>query len=602
MNNYMNLKKEIISTEKPLIHTLLGQLGLFLVFFVMTISVVTFFTLEPLSGQQLNYLWVFSKVEVLHFFNLESFQIKVMTSANTFANFAVSELYRHPVLVQNATEVFSSFQTHLKWGMIVGGVAWLMANAFLLDNEKVQQKTTLIEGSRVIEANQFKKRIPFEKQGLKIGNGYLLKHAEKQHTLLVGDTGTGKSQLLMQLLLQIRESGDLAIVYDPKSDLVRDFYQEGLDVLYSPFDMRSPTWEVWKDLNTEQALETFSEAVIKESSGKDNFWVKTARMVLVAALQKGRKEDLSFVQTIQKLVSSDIDTLSEWLQGSEVASDFSNTKTAATILSELKSQARALKYLAESKSDSKQSGFEIESFLSECFEKTGSSVKNALPWLFLPVQKKYKASARPIMAAQIELISNFILSQPTNRKRRIWFIIDELPSLGKLSALPELLAEGRGYGVAMVLAIQNFSQLLEHYDKNNAYNLAGQCSNLVAFRTSDPQTADYMSKRFGKQIRKEVQNNQSSSKGKVGSFSQGYSEHIAERAVVSETELYSLSDLKAFLKAKGIANPIKIHISIAELEQKNQPHCPVKQPELLTKNDELEFSKTSKSTAMTWNI
>lgn len=196
------------------------------------------------------------------------------------------------------------------------------------------------------------------------------------------------------------------------------------------------------------------------------------------------------------------------------------------------------------------------------------------------------------MAAQIELISNFILSQPTNRQRRIWFVIDELPSLGKLSALPELLAEGRGYGVAMVLAIQNFSQLLKHYDKDDAHNLAGQCASLVALRTSDPQTADYLTKRFGKQIRKEVQTNQSLSKGKAGSFSQGQSEQIAERAAVSETELSSLPDLQAFFKAKGVANPVKITIPITDMEPINEAHCPIDERRLSDWSDDPSKNNT----------
>jgi hypothetical protein len=129
----------------------------------------------------------------------------------------------------------------------------------------------------------------------------------------------------------------------------------------------------------------------------------------------------------------------------------------------------------------------------------------------------------------------------------------------------------------MVLAIQNLSQLLSHYGKDDAHNLAGQCSSLVALRTSDPQTADYLSKRFGKQIRSEVQTNQSLSKGKAGSFSQGHSEHIAERAAVSETDLSSLPDLQAFLKAKGVANPVNITIPITQMKPLNPPHCPIEE-------------------------
>ena len=48
--------------------------------------------------------------------------------------------------------------------------------------------------------------------------------AEGQHIELMGDTGAGKTRLIMQLLLQIRERGHSAIVYDPACEFVQRFY------------------------------------------------------------------------------------------------------------------------------------------------------------------------------------------------------------------------------------------------------------------------------------------------------------------------------------------------------------------------------------------
>ncbi|BCN92776.1 type IV conjugative transfer system coupling protein TraD [Thiomicrorhabdus immobilis] len=557
---------------------LMGQILIFLAVALVMVGYVFYQWYQSIPADQLNYLWWYWKAYIWGIVLVLPEHHVVLQEAGEVIRLQAQQVLRSHQMIEFVDAYNGFFEQDLKAALPWGLGAWTVLAGLFYWGGKRQRDNELLEGVQQIPLSTYHRYLKKHKlkSMIKLGNAFWTKNAEKQHLLIVGDTGAGKSQLLIQLLRYIRKLGDQVVLYDPKGDMVRDFYQPDLDVLYSPFDTRSPIWNVWQDLNTEQALETFAEAVIKESPGKDSFWAKTARMVLVSALKQGRKEGLSFVQSIHKLVSSDLDTLTEWLDGSEVASDFSNSKTAATILSELKSQARALKYLADDKQAS-QASFAIESFFTECFEKMDSGDRQPMPWLFLPVQKKYKASARPIMAAQIELISNFILSQPTNRHRRIWFIIDELPSLGKLSALPELLAEGRGYGVATVLALQNFSQLLKHYGKDDAHNLAGQCASLVALRTSDPQTADYLSKRFGKQIRKEVQTNQSLSKGKTGSFSQGHSEHIAERAAVSETDLSSLPDLKAFFKANGVPNPVKIDIAITQMEPSNPPHCPIEE-------------------------
>lgn len=595
---------------------LIGQFVIFLTVALAMVGYVFYQWYQSIPIDDLSYLWWYLKAYLWGEMLVFPEHHVVLKSGSEVMRWQAKDVLNNHPLIEFVEGYRVQLLERIKEAFPLGLGAWSILAGLFFWGGRRQRDNELLEGVQQIPFKTYHRYLKKNKlKGrFKLGNAFWTKGAETQHLLITGDTGSGKSQLLTQLLKLIRSIGDMVVIYDPKGDMVRDFYQSELDVLYSPFDTRSPAWDVWQDLNTEQALETFAEAVIKESPGKDTFWAKTARMVLVAALKKGRKEGLSFTQAIHKLVSSDLDTLSNWLQHSEVASDFSNPKTAATILSELKSQARALKYLAVGESE--QPAFSIDSFLSECFENMDSGKKAPNPWLFLPVQKKYKASARPIMAAQIELISNFILSQPTNRHRRIWFILDELPSLGKLSALPELIAEGRGYGVAMVLAIQNFSQLLKHYEKDDAHNLAGQCASLVALRTSDPQTAEYLSKRFGKQIRKEVQTNQSLSKGKAGSFSQGHSEHIVERAAVSETELSSLPDLKAFFKAKGVPSPVKINITITQMNPLNRPHCPLEERNLsdemhessvnlsddTTKAENSSTAQTVKPTVTTWDI
>ena len=40
----------------------------------------------------------------------------------------------------------------------------------------------------------------------------------------MGDTGTGKSALIRQLLLQVQERGETAIVYDPALEYTPQFF------------------------------------------------------------------------------------------------------------------------------------------------------------------------------------------------------------------------------------------------------------------------------------------------------------------------------------------------------------------------------------------
>jgi hypothetical protein len=71
-------------------------------------------------------------------------------------------------------------------------------------------------------------RLHFENRLLRwlpVGPSYQVpKRLEASHILMMGDTGSGKSNAIRQLLRQVRERGETAIVYDPAMDFVSEFY------------------------------------------------------------------------------------------------------------------------------------------------------------------------------------------------------------------------------------------------------------------------------------------------------------------------------------------------------------------------------------------
>jgi type IV secretory pathway TraG/TraD family ATPase VirD4 len=69
------------------------------------------------------------------------------------------------------------------------------------------------------------------------------RNAENKHFLVVGDTGSGKSSVIRQMLYQVADRGDSAIVYDPACEFVKQFYDERRgDIVLNPLDARMPYW------------------------------------------------------------------------------------------------------------------------------------------------------------------------------------------------------------------------------------------------------------------------------------------------------------------------------------------------------------------------
>jgi type IV secretion system protein VirD4 len=74
-------------------------------------------------------------------------------------------------------------------------------------------------------------------------------------------------------------------------------------------------------------------------------------------------------------------------------------------------------------------------------------------------------------------------------------MLDEFPSLGRLQIFEEALAFIAGYGLKAYLIIQDISQLHKIYSKDEA--LTGNCHVKIAYATSNPDTARYLSESAG---------------------------------------------------------------------------------------------------------
>jgi hypothetical protein len=87
-------------------------------------------------------------------------------------------------------------------------------------------------------------------QRLPFGPSYQVpRRLESSHIMLMGDTGSGKSSAIRQLLRQVQVRNETAIVYDPAMDFVGEFYDPKRgDLILNPLDARCPYWALGDEL------------------------------------------------------------------------------------------------------------------------------------------------------------------------------------------------------------------------------------------------------------------------------------------------------------------------------------------------------------------
>jgi hypothetical protein len=113
--------------------------------------------------------------------------------------------------------------------------------------------------------------------------------AEAQHIELMGDTGAGKTTLIMQILRQIQGRGHAAIVYDPACEFIQRFYDAKRgDIVLNPLDDRCPYWGPSEELRRKAEAKAISASLYQPTSDKKGeFFTETPQKIFAHLLTKG---------------------------------------------------------------------------------------------------------------------------------------------------------------------------------------------------------------------------------------------------------------------------------------------------------------------------
>jgi len=338
-------------------------------------------------------------------------------------------------------------------------------------------KTEIIKdgGNKVLTAKEVGKIL--RKDGkvsyLKIGDMPLVANTETRHFLVTGGTGSGKTNLIHNLLLQVEQNKQPAIVIDQTGEMIAKHYNPARgDIIFNPFDARGLSWDFWADCNTREELERFSKILFgfnrkKSGTSSDPFWEQSAEIVFNACAQYQRKVGLSIEKLTILATSSTLELLSHKLKGSEASRylDSDNKTTAASVLSVLATTVKPLTYLRDSKD--KNNSFSLKHYFSNIDA-------GATSWLFLSTKPSSRELTQSLVACITELALAQLLDIGIRENRRVWFILDELAALGKLPALPTLMSEGRKYGACIIAGLQSLNQLYANHGQYDGSTIFGQ--------------------------------------------------------------------------------------------------------------------------------
>ena len=370
------------------------------------------------------------------------------------------------------------------------------------------------------------------------------KRTETQHTIVSGTTGSGKTVLISDLVSQIRARGERCVVYDKMGSYTRSFFDPARDVLMNPLDARAPRWSPFFEARDPRDFDMMAAALIPQQKDTvDPFWVTAARQLFSNGAgvfwKKGVKDNSVLVD---HLLKTELTALAEAMAGTVAQSiiDPENPKTALSVRAMLTANVSALELLPDTGKP-----FSIRDWISdEARDRNGGG------FLFLTSRGDQHASLRGLISTWLEIAVNAMLSLAQDDGRRIWVILDELPTLHQVPSLQPGLAESRQFGGCFVLGVQVASALRDLYGRNGAETISGLCGTRVVLAAPDRDTAQWSADSLGRSEIEEVAEGYSYG---ANTIRDGVSltPRRELRALALPSEIMRLANLEGYLKFPG---------------------------------------------------
>lgn len=433
----------------------------------------------------------------------------------------------------------------LAYGMFEPGIWLSMFQSLQFNNAAGGAGDEAVRrGSRVIEADEMDARTSDRTRkndaDVTIGGVTIPRMLEAQHFLISGTTGAGKTQVINGMLRSIRKRGNRAVIADPAGGFYARFGQPG-DMLFNPFDRRTVDWSPFAEIRADYDCERIAKAIIPDLDGGESAqWQLFAQTLLAKAmLSMHRNGERSMKRLMHWMASADQKELAPLLSGTAAAvmcqkgNDKMLNNTRATMLPYLS----IFDYLPD------EGQFSIRQFIQEDWRDN---------WLFITYRDDQMGMLRNLVATALEMALVEGLSLSENQERGLWYVMDEVDSLGKVTSLRAGLTKLRKYGGRCVLGLQTVAQLRTTYGRDEAQTLIANTSVKCILRAGDSETAKNMEHELGEQEIERTQVNDSFSTSDNGqSQSQNTSTQVVRQSTVLASEIMGLPDLQGYLKIPG---------------------------------------------------
>ena len=351
------------------------------------------------------------------------------------------------------------------------------------------------------------------------------------HNLIIGSTGSGKTQCIIFPMVQsLSKHDESMVITDPKGEIYEKtsemLRRRGYNIVLLNF--RDPSkgnawnpltlpYRLWTSGNQDKAIELLDDLalnILYDESNKnaDPFWEKTSAGYfsgLALGLFEDAKEEeininsISLMTTVGEEKFRGSSTYIKEYFNSKDPSGAAYINASSTILSPNETKGSILAVFKE-----KIKLFATRVNLSEMLSHSDFDMKEIgrqKTAVFMVVQDE-KKTLHPLATIFIKQIYETLIdvAQESGGKLpyRTNFILDEFANMPPLKDVTTMVTAARSRLIRFTFIIQNYAQLTQVYGKENAETIKGNC-NIMYLISSELSALEELSKLCGEKKSKE---------------------------------------------------------------------------------------------------
>lgn len=371
----------------------------------------------------------------------------------------------------------------------------------------------------------------------------LKRSKEAQHIQVSGDTGAGKSTLIRNILYQVEDRGETAIVFDPEREYLKEFYDESRgDLILNPKDDRCPYWAIGDEADDEPQATPIANGLFPEEPTQQKFFLNHTRAIFAYLLAYYKPT---------------VNELGHWMaHPEEIDKRVAGTEHAHTMTENAAPQrAGILGTLNEA-------GKPLRMMPTHAEGRNRFTVrewsKKRRGWIFVTSTAETIDAVRPLQGLWLDMLILKLQGDADEDANRCWLVLDEVQELQRLPQLPKALTRQRKSGNPIVIGFQGMSQIDANYGKQAETMLSQPFYNFI-LRTQESRASEHLSKRIGNVQIERVKETRPAHL-LLGKGHRSYSTERVIEPLIMPSEIQELDDLTGYFVAAGKVVPIAFEV------------------------------------------